>query len=212
MNDKHGNKAGTVGTKKSDPPPEFNQGLPSEIETKIDVSEFLKSLVDHTATQVNGLREFVVKSDQAADARTDDIVDEIADVKKSLQNIGIVLKAVCERIGIVENKPATVAKSDTAAQGKPTERQFENTVKSGSEAPVDGDGGDGGGTGHQNQNATGFYKSLAGKSPMEMKKCISTALCDLVKKGELAETEVINFETYSHISPEADVKLRSMLN
>jgi len=202
MNDKYGNKK-TKGcaAKKSEVPADFNEELPLEVETKIDVSEFLKSLVDHTADQVNGLREFVVKSDQAMDARTDDIIDEIEDVKKSLGDVGVVLKAICQRIGIVENAPATVAKSQTTdapiTDAKPAERTFEDISKSGDDT---------------NQNATGFYKSLQGKQPLDMKKAISDALCDLVKKGELSETEVINFETYSHISPEADVKLRSVLN
>lgn len=206
MNSKYGNKKGSApkeGTrKKSEFPADFSDNLPPEVETKVEVSDFLKSLVDHTADQVNGLRDFVIKSDEASDARTDDILDAIEEIQKSQANTGIVLQAICEKIGVIENAPATVAKSQQPTQQpqqpvqqQPVDRQFAN-MQNASEA--------------SNQNATGFYKSLSGKQPHEIKKAISSALCELVRKGELSDTEVINFETYNHVSPEADTKLRSM--
>ena len=59
-------------------------------------------------------------------------------------------------------------------------------------------------------DAQGFYKSLTGKPPHEVKKSISLALCELVKKGELSDVDVINFESNNYISSEADAKLRAM--
>lgn len=193
MNDKYGNKK-EKGTKKS--LPEFEDDLPPEVETKVEVSEFLKSLVDHTANQVNGLRDFVVKSDEASEARTDDLIDMIEDVQKSQANIGIVLKAVCEKIGIIENEPE-VRKSATSAAA-PVERTFENPVQASQEAGK--------------AQGNNFYKSLEGKSPLDVKKSMSAGMIELVKKGELDQTDVINFETYGYVSPEADAKLRPMFS
>jgi len=197
MSDKAGKGKVKPEANKSTPPPEFQQGLPSEVETKVEVSEFLKSLVDHTATQINGLRDFVVKSDAAFEARTEDILDSFAGLEKSMANIGVVLKAVCERIGIIENQPQ-MAKSQTAEgqpAGQPVQRTFEAPQGDTAAAP---------------QGA--FYKSLEGKSPDEVRKSISNSMIELVKKGELEDTDVINFDTYNYVSAEADTKLRAMLN
>jgi len=203
MNDKYGNKKGKdASPAKKSLPSDFHSGMPSEVETKVDVSDFLKSLVDHTADRVNGLREFIVKSDEAAEARTDDIVDQVGEVQKSLMDVGIVLKAICEKIGVLENEPAHVAKSQTAAtQGKGVERQFENNTQTATEGVAKSSGG-----------GDFLYKSLEGRHPVEIKKAISCALMDLCKKGELDDLQVINFETYNVITPEADVKLRAVLN
>lgn len=199
MNDKYGNKKGKA--KKSETPTEFGDNLPSEVETKVEVSEFLKSLVDHTANQINGLRDFAIKSDQAMEARTEEITEQIDGIEKSLSNIGLVLKAVCERIGIIENQPA-VQKSETAnAQPqRHVERTFENPTQQSQD------------TGGAAPAGNSIYKSLEGKAPLDVKKSISAGMCELVKKGELVETDVINFETYGYVSTEADTKLRSMFS
>lgn len=166
----------------------FYDDMPSEVEAKVEVSTFLKSLVDHTAGQINGLRDFVVKSDKAQDARYEDLMDSINGLAKSMGNVGIVLKAVCERIGVIENEPmqpkaviksAVIEKTFVAMEGAP--------------------------------EGEGLYKSLGNKSPMEVRKGISDAMMELVKKGEMKDTDLINFETFGYVTPEADKLLRTIL-
>lgn len=166
----------------------FYDEMPAEVEAKVEVSTFLKSLVDHTAGQINGLRDFVVKSDKAQDARYEDLMDSINGLAKSMGNIGIVLKAVCERIGVIENEPmqpkavvksAAVEKTFVAMEGAP--------------------------------EGEGLYKSLGNKSPVEVRKSISDAMMELVKKGEMKDTDLINFETFGYVTPEADKLLRTIL-
>ena len=188
MNDKE-NKKGEVKTKKSMPEDFFEQ-LPEEVETKVEVSSFLKSLVDHTADRVDGLKEFVVKSDEASEVRAEEIQEGVQDLQKSLQNIAIVLKAVCERIGILENEPEAQKSVTNEGDG---ERTFQ---KSGAEE----------------EGSDAVYKSLNGKAPEVQKSMISSAMIDLVQKGKLSDLDVVNFETYGQVSPEADVLLRGVLN
>jgi hypothetical protein len=191
MNDKHGNKKGK-GYAKSEAPSDFGAGLPGEIETKVDVSSFLKSLVDHSAHSHDQLRDFVVKSDMANDARFSDVNEAIADISKSQANIGIVLKAICERIGVMENQPG-VAKSQTAAviaKSEPVERTFAGANP---DQPAEPEGR--------------IAKALHGKPANVAKSMVSDQLCELVRKGEASDLDVINFETYNHISPELETKL-----
>ena len=204
MNATYGNKKkkGKDGAMKSQvqTPEDFNKSLPPAVETKVEVSDFLKSLVDHNAGCMDKLRDTVVKSEMAAEDRMDEVMESVEEIQKSLGNFGVVLKAICERIGIIENQPASVAKSQTSAtvaKSQTAERNFADmTVSSEAEVTPQGDG---------------MYKSLANKSPAIQKSLIAEAICDLVKKGEAAEEDVINFETYSYVAPELDSKLRSVL-
>jgi Sec-independent protein translocase protein TatA len=179
-------------------PPAFRESMPAEIQTKVDVSNFLRSLVDHTAVTVDGLRDALMKSDMANENRIDAVVDAVEGIQKSMGNIGVVLTAICERIGVIENQPAaparSVVKSGAApvAGGKATERTFE-----GGEPAADGGG---------------FYKSLVGKPAHIAKAMVSEAICDLVKKGQAADLDVINFESTGFVPPELAVKLNSALN
>ena len=70
----------------------FQEEMPEEIQTKIDVSEFLKSLVNHTGATIDALREYVAKSDVASGARYDDLATAVEDIQKSQAKIGIVLE------------------------------------------------------------------------------------------------------------------------
>ncbi len=67
----------------------FNEDLPEEIETKIDVSDFLKSLVDHTAASVDGLRDYVAKSDRNTNARYENVAQAVGEIQKSQAMIGL---------------------------------------------------------------------------------------------------------------------------
>lgn len=176
----------------------FRDDMSSEIRTKIDVSSFLRSLVDHNAKSVDGLRAALQKSNANSNDRTDVVLDSIEGLQKSLSNIGVVLRAVCERIGVIENQPQ-VAKSVTAAGQSvaksvvaPVSREF---IAEAGETSNDG-----------------MYKSLNGKAPHVQKSMISDAICNLVMKGEAKDTDVINFETNGFIPGELDSKLRSVLN
>jgi hypothetical protein len=165
----------------------FYDNLPAEVEAKVEVSTFLKSLVDHTAGQINGLRDFVVKSDKAQDARYEDLMDAVNGLAKSMGNVGIVLKAVCERIGVIENEPM---KPKAVTQSAGIEKAF---------VAMPANEGD------------GMYKSLANKSGVEVRKSISDAMIELVKKGDMSDTDLINFETFGYVTPAADKLLRTIL-
>jgi len=56
-----------------------------------------------------------------------------------------------------------------------------------------------------------MFKSLS-PNPIIAKSQISTALCDLVKKGEASDMDVIGFEGNGHISMEVATKLKQILN
>ena len=122
--------------------PSFADDMPSEIQTKVDVSQFLRSLVDHTAQTVNGMRDVLVKSDLAQDGRIASLEEGIEGLSKSMGNIGVVLAAICERIGVVESAPA----------------QPKSVVKSAAPVKRDFAGGEEAG-----KEEGGLYKSLVGK-------------------------------------------------
>lgn len=176
----------------------FAGSMPDEIRTKIDVSSFLRSLVDHNAATIESMRRAIVKSSTAQDQRVEVLLDAVEGLQKSQSNIGIVLRAMCERIGVIENTPGVAKSVQTAAaplakSAAPVAREF-----------VGGEEGQG-----QDQ---AIYKSLTGKAPHVQKAMISEALCQLVMKGEAKDTDVINFETYGHVPGELDAKLRTVLN
>ena len=172
----------------------FADEMPDEIQTKIDVSEFLKSLVNHTAESVDALREYVAKSDIAHETRYGDMVEAIEDVQKSQAKIGVVLKAVCEKIGIIEKSPARQPKAETnISKSQVADRQFENPRAEGDE-PVQ----------------EKMFKSLSA-NPREAKLQMSNALCDLVKSGDASDLDVIGFESGGYIRPELVTKLQETL-
>jgi len=210
MNATHGNKKKKGnGTMKSqgETPEDFNKSLPPAVETKVEVSDFLKSLVDHNAGCMDKLRDAVVKSDLANEDRMDEISECIDGLQKSMGQVGVVLKAICERIGIVENQPANVAKSQTA-----TDAQAQQAAPVAKSVTADRQFADPQGGSEANQSeGDGMYKSLVGKPPQIQKAAIASAICDLVKKGEAQDVDVINFETYSFITPELNTRLRAVL-
>lgn len=173
----------------------FSEELPEEIQTKIDVSEFLKSLVDHTGDTIDSLREYVAKSDVAHEARYTDLVDAVEDVQKSQAKIGVVLKAICERIGVIESQPARPAKSDTVqkSNAKQVERSFDS------------------GLAEEGEEKQVMFKSLS-QDPVIAKSQVANALCDLVRKGDALDLDVIGFESGGYIRPELVTKLKTVLN
>lgn len=180
-------------------PKDYMSGLNNEVITKIDVSNFLRSLVDHTADSVDNLRDFVVKSDMVHESRYEELMTSVEEIQKSQANIGIVLRAVCERIGVIENQPARMAKSVTAeSQVKKSVQAVDRSMPNHDPA-LEGEG------------EQGMFKSLQGKAPHVAKAMVSDAICELVKKGEAKDVDVINFETFGHITPELEPKLRPML-
>ena len=175
-------------TKKS-----YGEDLPEEITTKIEVSDFLRSLVDHTGEAVDNLRSMVLKSDEVHQDRYDTLCDAIEEVQKSQAKVGTVLKAICERIGVIENAPAHEPKSETTVKSdQPVERKFENPEDDGDKPEP-------------------MFKSL-NANPLIAKAQVSDAICSLVKKGEAKDTDVITFETVGHIRPEVAAALKQVLN
>jgi hypothetical protein len=169
----------------------FDEEMPEEIQTKIDVSEFLKSLVNHTGATIDALREYVAKSDVASGARYDDLALAVEDIQKSQAKVGIVLKAICEQIGVIKAAPARTAKADTIEKGDAAPAR---TFNSGLEGEKD----------------EKVFKGLS-ENPQIAKSQISGVLCDLVKKGEASDLDVIGFESGGYIRPELVSKLKQVL-
>jgi hypothetical protein len=168
----------------------FAEDLPEEIQTKIDVSDFLKSLVDHTGETIDSLRGYIAKSDVAQETRYDELNESVEDIQKSQAKIGVVLKAICERIGVIETSPAAprangIAKSEVAT------REFNDASQEGQPEKV--------------------FKSLS-ENPQIAKSQISESLCDLVRKGEATDLDVIGFESGGYIRPELVTKLKTVMN
>jgi len=172
----------------------FTDEMPEEIQTKIDVSEFLKSLVNHTGDCIDELAERVVKSEGRISKSHEAVMEAVEDLQKSQAKIGIVLKAICQRIGIIENAPARTTKSETtvAKSGKPAERSMASGLESeGAGEPV--------------------FKGLS-QQPHIAKSQMSEALCQLVRKGEAQDLDVIGFETNGFVRPELMPKLKAIFN
>jgi len=168
--------------------------LPEEIQTKIDVSDFLRSLVDHTGDAIDGLRDSLCKSEDLHNEQFENLTEAVGEIQQSQAKIGVVLKAVCERIGIIEKSPAREPKAETdiVKSEEPVERKFESAL------------GD-------TDNSKSVFKSLS-QNPQIAKAQMATAICDLVKKGDAIDMDVITFESNGHIRPEVYTKLQTILN
>lgn len=165
--------------------------LPEEVQTKIEVSDFLKSLVDHNVDGLTKLASYVAKSDSANETRFTELTEVVEGLAKSQAKIGIVLKAMCEKLNIIENSPAQVTKSDIVSKSQKAERSFNSGLETeAGEEPV--------------------FKSVS-NDPIIAKSQISNALCELVIKGEATDMDVINFESAGFISPELVSKLKGKL-
>jgi len=170
----------------------FAEEMPEEIETKIDVSDFLRSLVDHTGNTIDALRECVAKSDSSHSAQFDELAAVVEDIQKSQAKIGVVLKAICQQIGVFKAAPAHAAKADTVVKSATApERKFAS--------------------GLEQEGTDKVFKSLS-ENPSIAKSQMSKALCDLVMKGEASDMDVIGFESGGYIRPELVNKLKTVLN
>lgn len=170
----------------------FSEDLPEEVQTKIDVSEFLKSLVDHTSEAVDGLAKELATTNTATTGRLEALENGISEIQESQAKVGIVLKAICERIGVISKAPARTEKSETVAKSDaaPADREFASGLAETQEK---------------------VFKSLS-DNPIVAKAQISEALCDLVKSGDATDLDVIGFESQSYIRPELVTKLKEKLN
>jgi len=175
----------------------FAEDLPNEMSEVIDVSDFLKSLVDHTGTKFDELSEHIAKSELASTQVSDEITNRLEGIEKSQAMIGIVLKSLCEKVGVIENTPAHAPKSETSInKSEVADRNFSAPSENATE---------------ENQGEPKLFKSLS-NNPMVAKSQISDALFDLVKSGDASDTDVINFEMNSYINPTIAKKLSEKLN
>jgi len=166
----------------------FARDLPDEIQTKIDVSEFLKSLVDHTGTSIDELRTAVVKSENERSEQFENLAKAVIELHEGQGKLAVVLKAICQRIGVIENQPAARPKAETSiAKSQVADREFSSSLQEQGEEPV--------------------FKGLS-ENPMVAKAQMSNALTDLVKKGEAEDLDLINFESSSYLRPELVTKLK----
>lgn len=200
MNATYGNKKeeGKGKTMKSQTPESFYKSLPDQVTAKVEVSDFLKSLVNSISESSDRLSQSIVKSSEAAEARMDDVNDEIESIHKSLANVGIVLKSLCEAVGVISNQEAAAPKAaTTATQSTEVVQKSFVDPNAGAEA--------------ENPKGEAIYKSLDGKTKEIQKSMISGGIWELVQKGEATDLDMIAFETNNTISPELDGKLRKIL-
>jgi len=197
----HGN-ANTNPSKGGKAMKSFKNDLPEEVEEQIDVSDFLKSLVDHTGTKMNELTDHISKGEIAQESFNESLMAKFETVEKSQAMIGVVLKSVCEKLGIIENEAAHTPKSETSINKSETvtDRKFEEAKPDATTEikKVEDDG-------------EAMFKSLS-KNPIVAKSQISDALCDLVKSGDALDTDVIQFEMNGYIAPSNVTKLKEKLN
>lgn len=170
----------------------FSDELPEEVQTKIEVSDFLRSLVEHTGESIEDLRLTIAKGDRLHGERYETLEKSVEELHANQAKIGVVLKAICEKIGVIENAPAAPAKAETIV------KSADRTFKSGLETE---------------QGEESLFKGLS-NNPMIAKSQISTAIIDLVKKGdtEVTDLDLINFETSGFISPAVQGKLKNVFN
>jgi hypothetical protein len=195
MSDSAKEGSGKEGQKKmkKDGKKSFRDDLSEEVETKVEVSDFLKSLVNTTGDAIDNLRESLTKSQGANDGRFSELAEAVEDIQKSQAKLGVVLKAICEQIGVIGNEPASKPKAEqTVAKSGVAERKFENPTEDGEQSGK-------------------MFKSLS-DNPLIAKSQISEALCELVRKGEAADTDVIGFESGGYINPTLVSKLKEKLN
>ncbi len=171
----------------------FAEGMDNEVKAKIEVSEFLKSLVDHTGKSIDGLSAQISKSMGGVA----ELAEQVAEIHKSQAKIGVVLKALCEETGVIQKSAANAPKAQTTApiaKSQVAERTFDNPR-----------------TETASNEGEKMFKSLS-SDPRIAKSQISDAMCDLVYKGEAKDTDVIGFETSGYISPAIASKLNETLN
>lgn len=168
--------------------------LPEEIQEKIDVSEFLKSLVSHTSETIDALGEAIQKSEAAQETRIGGLSAQISEIQKSQAKIGLVLKALCEKAGILSSAPARVIKSETQSVAKSdvAERSFAQEVD-------------------ENPAEEKMFKSLS-ENPIVAKGQMTDALIELVKSNACSDMDLINFESTNFLRPEVVTLLKSKLN
>lgn len=174
----------------------FSAALPDEVEDQIEVSEFLKSLVDYTGEKVDALSDHLAKSEVAQIEANELLKSELDGLKKSQAMVGLVLKSICEKMGIIENQPARRPKTDmSVSKSQVADRSFET---------VDGNP-------VTTPKATTIFKSLS-SNPQIAKSQMSETLCNLVKSGNAREEDVIQFEMNGYVRPELISYLKEKLN
>lgn len=170
----------------------FADGTSEEIQGQIDVSDFLKSFYDGMGDYIDKLRDSVENLTVKSQERMGDVEEMVADVQHAQANIGIVLKAICERMRIIEDQPAHEPRADTVAKadGQYAERGFQNNDQEGGEKVT-----------------------LPGLSenPLIAKAQVTEILSDMVMKGEAKDLDVISYETGGFISPEMAPKVMNRL-
>ncbi len=150
--------------------------------------------MNHLADSTDNLREAVVKSGEASEEKYNGLAEKVENVQKSQAKLGVVLKALCEKVGVIAAEPAREPKAETTvSKSGVVERNFDNPqTEEGAQKPK-------------------LFKSLS-ENPVIAKSQITEALCDLVKSGNAADMDVINFETAGHIKPELVSLLKEKLN
>lgn len=160
----------------------------AEIEAKIEVSEFLKSLHDGLNDTLESMAQVVTKSAELYDTRAKGLEAQIADLQQNQAKIGLVLKAMCEQMGMIGNKRANEPKSvqkSGAKPGAPAERQFIDPKQVLDDAA----------------EKSKMWPGLSDNPVIAKSQLLNVAL-DLAKGGKIEQTDVINLESNGHIRPE----------
>lgn len=167
-----------------------------EIQAKIEVSGFLKSISSEVGTCLNSMKDVVEETSKSYNERATSLEEQIADVQQSQAKLGIVLKAICQEMKIVGDSPASDPKATTEIN-KGGEDHNERNFETGAGKEDDGT----------------VQKAFPGLSdnPVLAKGQITNVLVDMVFKGEISDTAVVAFETSMFIEPELVPKIQKAL-
>lgn len=166
-----------------------------EISGKMDVSNFLKSVVDQTGGYMDAMKDVIEKSASMYESRTVVIEKQLTDIQENQAKLGIVLKSICEAMRIIEDQPANGPKAETEVKksdGRHVERNFETGTDKGEE------------------EQTGMFPGLS-DNPVIAKSQITFAMVEMVEKGQLKDTDVIAFESGGHIEPDVAMKVQKAI-
>lgn len=168
----------------------LNARADAEIKNKIEVSDFLKSLHEGLNDTLEAMGDVIAKSATVYDGRTKSMEEKLDDVMQYQAKLGVVLKAMCEHLGMLGNQPARGPKAVSTAvtksgAGTPVERQFADP-RAALAAAAD---------------KSELFPGLSDNPVVAKAQLVGVAL-DLAKSGKIEPTDVINLEMNGHIRPE----------
>lgn len=160
----------------------------TEIKQAIEVSDFLKSLHGSLNDTLESMQDVIKSSGAMHATQIKSLEERIDDIQMNQAKLGVVLKAMCEHMGMLGNQAAREAKSvakSGGAAGQPAERKFVDPAQVLEEAA----------------NKSAMFPGMSA-NPIVAKSQLLDAAMELAKSGKIGEVDVINLEANGHMRPE----------